>query len=217
LEDKKNLQMGSFSFELIQLEQQHTLQAPRMYATEQTGMMGMEMRKQREKKTLSTGRNNKQTDGCKQKRERKRRKRKVKNLTERCQIDFEMASSLVIHIAHTDGNPRLPSCADEAIASGISGLEALDNLLHILVMLILSLFLGLGGGPNVPPVCPQVERLGHWQHHKNDQNPSELHCPVHPRFGLLLSQRLLQVRHRFSRARPPAAAIDFVREMEEKA
>jgi len=38
-----------------------------MSATEQTGMMGMEMRKQREKKTLSKGRNNKQTDGCKQK------------------------------------------------------------------------------------------------------------------------------------------------------
>jgi len=38
-----------------------------MYVTEQTGMMGMEIRKQREKKTLSTGRNNRQTDGCKQK------------------------------------------------------------------------------------------------------------------------------------------------------
>jgi hypothetical protein len=117
------------------------------------------------------------------------------HLTERRQVDFEMASSLVVHVAHAHGDPRLTSSADEAIFGRVSGLQPLDHLLHILVVLLLPLLLRLGSRPDVAEVRPPVEGLGHGKHHEDDEDPSELHCPVHPRLGLLGPQRLLEVRH----------------------
>ena len=71
--------------------------------------------------------------------------------------------------------------------------ETFDNLLHILIMFLLTRLIGLPLRSYIPKVCKEINGEGDGKDHKNNKDPSKLNKIVHPNLLPLRAQGSLEI------------------------